>query len=124
MGATASKDIPRGDDMRRQRCSDGTADADQLLRKLSRDEDKKGEDSTKTAKERAKEAMAARANEKKMLEAKQMAAKRAAQERASQGAANGERLPPGWTKHWSSSKQCYYYHDKSTGQNSWKPPKK
>jgi len=122
--ATASQDIPRGDDMRRQRCSDGNADADVLLRQLSRDDVKKVDDSNKTLKEKAKEAMTARANEKKMLEEKQLAARKAAQDRSSQGAANGEKLPPGWTKHWSSSKQCYYYHDKSTGQNSWKAPKK
>lgn len=36
--------------------------------------------------------------------------------------ASDKRLPPGWTKHWSSSRQRYYYHDRSTGRNQWQAP--
>merc|ERR1719456_823397 len=31
-------------------------------------------------------------------------------------------LPPGWSKHWSSSKGRYYYHNEKTKTNQWYPP--
>jgi len=39
-------------------------------------------------------------------------------------AADDEKLPSGWTKHWSSSKQRFYFHDVKTGKNSWALPTK
>lgn len=120
----ASKDIARGGDMRKQ-SKDGADEAQTLLRHLSQDtvpgEKGASEKAPKSAKEQHMEALRERANEKKQVEEKRKAI--AAAEKA-MAAQKTEQLPPGWTKHWSSSKQRYYYHDKSTAQNSWSAPKK
>eukprot|EP00811_Abedinium_folium_P020055 NODE_2901_length_2124_cov_14.278418.p1 GENE.NODE_2901_length_2124_cov_14.278418~~NODE_2901_length_2124_cov_14.278418.p1 ORF type:complete len:621 (+),score=212.95 NODE_2901_length_2124_cov_14.278418:238-1863(+) len=38
------------------------------------------------------------------------------------GGDSGAALLPGWTKHWSQSRNRYYYHDESTGANQWHAP--
>mmetsp|Transcript_108493 Transcript_108493/g.188372 ORF Transcript_108493/g.188372 Transcript_108493/m.188372 type:complete len:555 (+) Transcript_108493:80-1744(+) len=121
--ALASKEIPRGDDMRRQEGDQGD-DARRLLRQLTKDSvagaDSKGE-AGKSAKEKAKEALERRVNEKKQLEQKKIAEQKKLAAKQ-QSEADGEKLPKGWTKHWSSSKQRFYYHDGRSGKNQWHPP--
>lgn len=117
--ALASKEIPRGDDIRKQEADKGD-DARRLLRELSKSSLKPegSDDIGKSLKERKKEEMVRRASEAKKAEEKKLAAKKAADKQK----ADGEKLPLGWTKHWSSSKQRYYYHDGKTGNNQWVPP--
>lgn len=121
--ALASTDIARGDDVRKQE-GDKADDARRMLRELSKNSVESAPraegEAPKSLKEKAKEEMVKRANEKKQLEEKKLAAKRAAEKQK----AESERMPPGWTKHWSSSKQRYYYHDAKSGNNQWVPPKK
>jgi len=118
--ALANQDIARGDDMRRQE-GDKADDARRMLRELQKKEAKPEGDEAgggKSLKEKAslaKEAAERRASEKKQLEEQ-----RAAQKQKG----DSEKLPPGWTKHWSSSKQRYYYHDNRTGNNRWDAPRK
>jgi hypothetical protein len=38
------------------------------------------------------------------------------------GGGGGERLPAGWTKHWSKTHNRPYYFNKATGKQSWDPP--
>jgi len=124
--ALATEEIARGDDMKRQEKDAGDTRA-ALLRKLSTEDGGGGGEGdggpAKSVKERAKEALERRASEKKLQEERRLAAAAQRAAGATQGAAaEGEKLPPGWTRHWSSSRQCYYYHDKNTGKNEWKAP--
>jgi len=118
-------EIARCDDMRKQE-GDKEDDARRMLRALSQtslpDEKKQeGVVDTRSLKDRTKEALERRASEQKLLEEKKLAAKRAAERQKGQKP-DAEKLPPGWTKHWSSSKQRYYYHDNKTNSNQWVPP--
>lgn len=125
--ALASNDIPRGDDMRKQEGDKGD-DARRMLRALEKSsgqvqvegaKDEEGKEvKTMSLKEKTKFDMDRRATEKKQLEEKKKEAQRAAEKKK----ADSEKMPPGWTKHWSSSKQRYYYHDGKSGQNQWVPP--
>eukprot|EP00747_Dinoflagellata_sp_TGD_P212881 gnl/TRDRNA2_/TRDRNA2_85920_c0_seq1.p1 gnl/TRDRNA2_/TRDRNA2_85920_c0~~gnl/TRDRNA2_/TRDRNA2_85920_c0_seq1.p1 ORF type:complete len:564 (+),score=141.04 gnl/TRDRNA2_/TRDRNA2_85920_c0_seq1:70-1761(+) len=127
--ALADKDISKADQMRKAATSPPLGDersAQDLLREISKEEDRrkgpeKDPDTGKTLQEKTKEALLKRANDKKMAEEKKAAALKAAAEKK---AAASEKLPPGWTKHFSASKQKYYYHDQKTGQNRWDPPPK
>eukprot|EP00929_Paragymnodinium_shiwhaense_P040726 TRINITY_DN21220_c0_g1_i1.p1 TRINITY_DN21220_c0_g1~~TRINITY_DN21220_c0_g1_i1.p1 ORF type:complete len:574 (+),score=149.03 TRINITY_DN21220_c0_g1_i1:121-1842(+) len=135
--ATNTSDIARGDEMKRQE-KDAGDEARTLLRKLSGvdvskssggADGKKAGDAPKTAKEAAKEALERRASERKKQEEQRLAAEaRARQAAEAKKAAAGrpggdsEKMPPGWSKHWSSSKQRYYYHDQKSGKNLWHPP--
>jgi len=118
--ALASADIPRGDDMKKQRAEDG--DARQLLKQLSKDEgflaagDEASEKPAKSIAEKWRE----EAEKKKQQELKRAASMK----QQTKAQASDEKLPPGWTKHWSSSKQRYYYHEKKSGKNSWTVPTK
>lgn len=120
--ALASSEIPRGDDMRRQEADKGD-EARRMLRELNKSApvaEGGVADTSKSLKQKAKEALEKRASEKKQLEEQKIAAKRAAEKQKS----DKEKLPSGWTKHWSSSKQRYYYHDSKTGNNRWDAPTK
>lgn len=120
--ATNTSDIARGDDMRRQE-RDAGDDARALLRKLSTSEDvcRGGDPSeAKSMRERAKEAMEKRAQEKKQEEERRLAQVVSAQRKGD--TIDGEQLPVGWSKHWSSSKQIHYYHEKKSGKNQWFAP--
>jgi len=115
--ALASADIPRGDEMKKQRGDE--EDARKLLKQLSKDEttgglDEPGEKPAKGVLEKWKE----EAEKKKQQELKRAASMK------QQKAASDEKLPPGWTKHWSGSKQRFYYHEKKSGKNSWTFPTK
>jgi len=127
--ACGSSEIARGDDMRKQEGDKGD-DARRMLRELSKNSlPSVGEPAQegvpqKSLKERAKDDMMKRATDQKQLEEKKIAAQKAAAQKAAQKAADSEKMPPGWTKHWSASKQRYYYHDGKSGQNQWVPPKK
>lgn len=125
----ASNEIARGDDMKRQH-RDAGDDARTMLRKLNSGDGGGGggggggdgaTEAPKSAKERAKEAMDKRGMERKQQEERLLAAQRQAGA-AGGDAEEGEKMPPGWTKHWSSSKQRYYYHDGKIGQNQWHQP--
>jgi serine/threonine protein kinase len=121
--ALAKDEIARGDDMKRQEKDELDTKAS-LLRRLSTEDGGGVEvdgEKVKSVKERAKEALERRASEKKLQEERRLAAA-AAQQQQQRGGAGDERMPHGWTKHWSSSKQCYYYHDASTGKNQWHAP--
>jgi len=140
--ALASKDIPRGDEMK-NRGSDELTEGDKaqkLLRQLSREEEKRNvrsDEGTKSLKEQTKEKLERRCREmearekaeqlkkaEKVAALAQMAAKAAAAKASanSGGTGPGESVPPGWTKHYSSSKQRYYYHNSKTGENKWTAP--
>lgn len=123
--ALNKEEIARCDDMRKQE-GDKEDDARRMLRALSNQslpaDPKKsapeGVVDTRSLKDRTKEALERKVSENKMLEEKKNAAKRAAEQKK----ADTEKMPPGWTKHWSSSKQRYYYHDGKSGKNQWVPP--
>merc|ERR1740121_647375 len=123
-------EILRGDKMKRQRYDEG--DARTPLKELSKEELKPAADDGDAAKNAAGGAKAGTVLDRWRHEAekrKQAEAQRAAAERpgkkesgASAGGAVQERLPPGWTKHWSGSKQRYYYHNAKTKSNQWHAP--
>lgn len=114
----ASSSIARGDEMRRQAKQEG--DTRQLLKQLSRDEVKGGDEATGGAKASKLQTWRQEAEKKRQAEERRkLAEKKVAEKRSS---ATEEKLPPGWTKHWSSSKQRYYYHDGKTGNNLWTVP--
>lgn len=124
--ALASSEIPRGEKMRRQdREEDGGTDARKLLKQLSQEEMKATEGaatkSTKEVLERWKQEA-----ERRQAEEKRSSSDRRTKEKSTaagpNGGSNGGSLPPGWTKHWSASKQRFYYHDHKSGQNLWHPP--
>mmetsp|Transcript_13857 Transcript_13857/g.31136 ORF Transcript_13857/g.31136 Transcript_13857/m.31136 type:complete len:549 (+) Transcript_13857:73-1719(+) len=123
--AAASKEIPRGADMRKQRCGEG--DAEVLLRQLSKEEVTRDKTSAKTVKERAREAMLERAKSNKLkVEETKKPQPAAVDRRNSSGKlpSNEEAaLPKDWSKHWSSSKQRYYYHNRRTQEYRWDVPK-
>mmetsp|Transcript_38928 Transcript_38928/g.121614 ORF Transcript_38928/g.121614 Transcript_38928/m.121614 type:complete len:548 (-) Transcript_38928:220-1863(-) len=122
--ALASSEIPRGDEMRRQsKQENGTR---QLLKQLSRDEAKVSDDTAAKAPGSGGKAggmlqsWRQEAEKRKLAEERKRAAERkVAEKRAS---ALDDALPPGWTKHWSASKQRYYYHEGKTGKNLWSVP--
>mmetsp|Transcript_64302 Transcript_64302/g.153344 ORF Transcript_64302/g.153344 Transcript_64302/m.153344 type:complete len:556 (+) Transcript_64302:69-1736(+) len=127
--AQKSKEIPRGAEMRKQRAAEG--DADVILRQLSKEEEHRDKKDAKSVKERAREAMQERLNQKKQ---KEMAQQQQQQQQVAglhrtdslQGksqAAQGSCLPSGWTKHWSKSKQTYYYHNHRTSETTFERPK-
>jgi len=114
-------EILRGDAMRRQSYDDG--DSRKLLKELSKEElrtsvsdDGLGEALRGGGGGNVLERWRAEAEKRKQAEERRVAERKKVQ------AAQDEKLPPGWTKHWSSSKQCYYYHDKKSGKNQWKAP--
>lgn len=113
---TLGSDIPRGDDMRRER-----AEVDTLLRQLSGDTKSRDDAATK-------QGASLRDSVKDQLERRRRDAERQAEKAAQKVDKHGGRaqqqLPAGWTAQWSSSKQRYYYHDSKTGKNSWQPPRK
>eukprot|EP00933_Yihiella_yeosuensis_P041780 TRINITY_DN3618_c0_g4_i1.p1 TRINITY_DN3618_c0_g4~~TRINITY_DN3618_c0_g4_i1.p1 ORF type:complete len:539 (+),score=126.39 TRINITY_DN3618_c0_g4_i1:164-1780(+) len=122
--ALASSDIPRGDDMRKKGGDDdddAEAKAKKLLKQLSKDEggfdDAAGGEGGKA--KSVLDKWKAEADKRQQAEQKAKAEK----DKKAKAAAD-EKLPPGWTKHWSSSKQRFYYHDKASGKNSWTAPTK
>jgi len=122
--ALDKSEILRGEKMRRQDRDDDGTDTRKLLKQLSQEEMKATE--------------GAATNSKEVVERwRQEAERRQAEERRSSGdrrtkekgmaagpneGSNGGSLPPGWTKHWSASKQRFYYHDNKSRQNLWELP--
>ena len=47
---------------------------------------------------------------------------KAADKAPAEGGGGSERVPPGWTKHWSKTHNRPYYFNKSTGKQSWDLP--
>jgi len=127
---TLSSEIPRGKDMKKQADEGGVR---KMIKQLSQEELKTTEDGTVkggavngTSSERLLEQWRAEAERRKQAEAKR-AAERARVERKTgtvptKSGGTDDKLPPGWTKHWSNSKQRYYYHDVKSGKNSWNEP--
>lgn len=127
--ALASADIPRGDQMRKQArdSPDAAGQARQLLKQLSKDELGGGLDEGASRSAPGDKAKAVLERWREDAEKrKQAELKRAAEtdKKASVPTKADEKLPPNWTKHWSSSKQRFYYHDSKTGKNSWTLPTK
>eukprot|EP00927_Polykrikos_kofoidii_P026834 TRINITY_DN23827_c0_g3_i1.p1 TRINITY_DN23827_c0_g3~~TRINITY_DN23827_c0_g3_i1.p1 ORF type:complete len:594 (+),score=145.97 TRINITY_DN23827_c0_g3_i1:384-2165(+) len=150
--ALASSEIPRGDDMRRQEKDAGDVSRALLRKLSSTVEtsstgEPRPPEKQKSVKELAKEGWEKRAAEKKLQEERRRAAEakaRKAQEDKRLAAQSGvvgsggrssiapksggeageaqDKMPPGWSKHWSSSKQRYYYHDSRSGRNQWYEP--
>lgn len=133
--ALASSEIPRGNKMRRGATEDGSAR--KLLKQLSQDEVKVTEDGSikaTAAKDKSKEVLekwrfevekkeqAERRKEELKKAAERKAAERKGVAGVSQAGGGDDKLPAGWTKHWSSSKQRYYYHDGRSGKNLWHVP--
>jgi len=123
--ALASSEIPRGEKMRRQDREDDGTDARKLLKQLSQEEMKTTEaaatKSTKEVLERWRQEA-----ERRQAEERRSSGDRRAKEKSMaaglNGGSSGGSLPPGWTKHWSASKQRFYYHDNKSGQNLWQLP--
>jgi len=125
----AAAEIPRGDESKKakDKSPDAAGKARKMLRQLSKDEGLGGGDEgggapgskAKTVLERWKD----EADKGRKAEEKEKARK-AAQVQAKAAPAKDEKLPPNWTKHWSSSKQRFYYHDTKTGKNNWVLPTK
>lgn len=126
--ALASAEIPRGDNMKRAR--DGNEnDARKLLKQLSKNEETGGLDEGNNEKgapgskgKAVLEKWREEAEKKKQQELKRANSLKSQTKVAA--AAADEKLPSGWTKHWSSSKQRFYYHEMKTGKNSWTLPAK
>jgi len=110
-------EIARGDKMRKQEYDEG--DTRTLLKKLSKEEIRPGSSEDL-------DAPGGKAGNRVLERWRQEAEKRRQAEKAASDRKRsaGERLPPGWTKHWSSSKQRYFYHNAKTGQNVWQAPTK
>jgi len=124
--ALASSEIPRGEKMRKQnREDDDGTDTRKLLKQLSQEEMKATEGaatkSTKEVLERWRQEA-----ERRQAEERRSSADRRTKEKSGgtgpNGGGTGGSLPPGWTKHWSASKQRFYYHDNKTRQNLWYLP--
>jgi len=109
-------EIARGDQMKKQKYDDN--DARNLLKQLSKEELKTGGDDGENGSSTGK---AGTVLEKWQ---KQAESRKAAAERLKKPNGADEKLPPGWTKHWSSSKQRYYYHEGKTKKNQWEAPKR
>lgn len=148
--ALASAEIPRGDRMRQQ--GGDEHEKKKMLRQLAKPDVQPGEEGVKPNSkgtmverwkleaEKKKQAEALRAEKIKAAQEKQKALQAQAQEKrdaqaraqakaqdqdrkAQSTAGAEEKLPPGWTKHWSASKQRHFYHESKTGKNVWVCPK-
>merc|ERR1711957_160191 len=127
----ASQEIARGDQMRKQKYDE--SDTRTLLRELQskskEDLGARGSPSGDAVEAGAPAAAAGGgggkpgsilnrwsqvAEKRKQEEAKMAALKKAASAK--------EKLPPGWTKHWSRTKQMFYYHDAKTGKTTFSAP--
>mmetsp|Transcript_29073 Transcript_29073/g.67406 ORF Transcript_29073/g.67406 Transcript_29073/m.67406 type:complete len:520 (-) Transcript_29073:33-1592(-) len=116
--ALASADIPRGDEARKK--NNNEDEARKLLKQLSKEDmgAEEGGDKANGAKgKNVLEKWREQAEKRQQQEVKRTNSMKSAK-------AASDDLPPGWTKHWSSSKQRFYYHDGKTGKNSWSVPSK
>jgi serine/threonine protein kinase len=121
--AKQTDDIARGDEMKLSRKQH--KDSNDILIELSKEEAKTKEADKETVKslhEQVMESHKARLAAAQ-TRAKEADAKKQLSRQGSNASQNGDKLPPGWTKHWSSSKQKYYYHDSKTNKNVWDPPR-
>jgi len=115
--ALASADIPRGDEARKK--NNDQDEARKLLKQLSREDVGTEEAGDKTNGGKAKAVL-----EKWREQAEKRQQQEIKRTNSMKSAKAPEELPAGWTKHWSSSKQRFYYHDGKTGKNSWSFPSK
>lgn len=144
--AMVSKEIPRGDKMRRlPKDDDTTTDTRKLMKLLSNEEVKTSDDGSgksvpvngktkllqqwndtaeKRKQEEAKRAAERRDHERRAAAAAGSAAAASAAAKSGGAGSAGEQLPKGWTKHWSTSQQKYYYHDNKSGKNLWHFPQR
>merc|ERR1719233_649389 len=110
-------DIARGDDMRKQQYDIG--DPRTLLKQLSGGEAPQGGADPA-------DGPGAGAGGNSVLDRWKVAAEKRKKEEEQRKAAERRKadksMPAGWSKHWSSSKQRYYYHNGKTGENLWQAP--
>lgn len=118
----AKVEIPRGDKMKKRGSDDGK-NSRALLKQLSKDELNE-EGGAGPNKEAILEKWRAEADKKKADLERERARKEQRDKKTNGSNGQEVKLPPGWTKHWSSSKQRHYYHDKKTGQCVWQVPVK
>ncbi|CAE7884151.1 cdk11, partial [Symbiodinium microadriaticum] len=105
--ALASADIPRGDEARKK--NNDEDEARKLLKQLSKEDVGTEEAGDKTNGGKAKAVL-----EKWREQAEKRQQQEIKRTNSMKSAKAPEELPAGWTKHWSSSKQRFYYHDGKT----------
>jgi len=115
--ALASAEIPRGD----KKAKPEQDETKKLLKQLSKEEMGLGEEEKGQGGHKGPKAVLEKWREQ-AEKRQQEELKRSSSTKSIKVAANED--IPGWTKHWSSSKQRYYYHNSKTGKNSWTLPSK